>query len=141
MHASETEDWERLRLRSLPHLFCNRHRGTRQECGNPGLETRGYNLLTPAVAHGCLRSPLRNLSGSNIYQGVGGEFGWVGLGFLVACLLRKINPNPRKKYWLWEKVAQHALTFFCLGWVGLGLGRSFVGFIVIFTFFQPNRIW
>ena len=31
-------------------------------------------------------------------------FWWVG--FLAVCSLHKINPNPRKKYLLWEKVAQ-----------------------------------
>ena len=32
------------------------------------------------------------------------------------------------------------LTYFFLGWVGLGLG-NFVGFMIILIAFQPNRIW
>ena len=62
MHASETDGLGYIEV-SLPHLLCNRRRGTRQECGNPGLETQGYNALTPAVAHACPRFPLRNLAG------------------------------------------------------------------------------
>ena len=62
------------------------------------------------------------------------EFGWVG--FLMVCFLHimdKINPNPPKKYLLWEKSGPNAtfnLIFLGLGWPWVG---EFVGFIIIFT--------
>ena len=31
-----------------------------------------------------------------------------GLGFLQSCFLNKINPDPRKKYLLWEKSGPNA---------------------------------
>ena len=61
-------------------------------------------------------------------------------GVLVVCFLLRIcnQPQPAKKYLLWEKVAQMPLlTYFFLGfgwpWVG-----EFVGFVVIFICF-PTR--
>ena len=72
-------------------------------------------------------------------RGVCGEFGWVR--FLVVGFLRKTNPNPRKNYLLWEKVAQAPLLnliFLGLGWPWVG---EFVGFMTIFTCFPTYIIW
>ena len=58
-----------------------------------------------------------------------GDFGWVGLH---VCLLHKINPQANEKLFAVGKMAQMPLlTYFFLGWVGLGFGE-FVGFILIF---------
>ena len=46
--------------------------------------------------------------------------------FLVVCFLHITNPNPRKKYLLWDKSGPNAtfnLIFF-VGRVGLGLASS-----------------
>ena len=49
-----------------------------------------------------------------VWEGICGEFGWVG--FLVVCILYKINSNPRKFIFLWEEVAPLPfLTYFFLG--------------------------
>ena len=63
--------------------------------------------------------------------------------FVVVCLLYKANPNPRKKYLLWEKKwsKYHFLKLFFLGlgWPWFG---EFVGFTVICIYFptQPNLV-
>lgn len=63
------------------------------------------------------------------------------VGFLVVYFLKKINPNPRKKKSLSEKVAKFLFSaYFFLGSVGFGLVGEFVGFRTIFTCFptQPS---
>ena len=48
--------------------------------------------------------------------------------------------QPTKHYLLWEKVApMPLLTYFFLGWVGLGVGE-FVGFIIRFLCFSTKHI-
>ena len=66
---------------------------------------------------------------------------WLGLvGFLVVYFLKKINPNPRKKKLLSEKVAQILFSaYFFLGSVGFGLVGEFVGFITIFICFPTQQ--
>ena len=67
---------------------------------------------------------------------------WLGQVFLQSVSYNKTNPNPRKKYWLWEEVAQNA-TFnpfsLGLGWPWVG---EFVGFIIICVCFpiQANLV-
>ena len=50
----------------------------------------------------------------------------VGVRFLVVCFLYKTNPNPTKKYFLWEKKVAE-MPFFLkaiFSWVGLALGQG-----------------
>ena len=51
-----------------------------------------------------------------------GDFGWVR--FLIVSFLHKTNPNPRKTICCEGKSGPilPLLTYFFLGWVGLGLG-------------------
>ena len=63
------------------------------------------------------------------YYGVCQECGWVR--FLAVYFPHKTNPNPRKIYMLWEKVALNAtfnLFFLGLGWPWVG---EFDGFIIM----------
>ena len=65
----------------------------------------------------------------------------VGLGLLVVYFLYEINPDPRRKKMLWEKVVQLFVTFnlifLGLGWPWVG---EFVGFVVIFMFLNPTEL-
>ena len=85
------------------------------------LDYDGFNLSHPLRCVITLRRVLP----------AGGEFGWVR--FLVVCFQYKTNPNPQKKYFLWEKVAEMPLFnlfFLGLGWPWVG---ELVGFIKILT--------
>ena len=72
------------------------------------------------------------------YQGVCGEFGWVG--FLVVCFPYETNLNIRKIIYSGKKVAQNAtfnLIFLGFGWPWVG---EFIGFMVISICMFSNPI-
>ena len=66
-----------------------------------------------------------------------GELGWVG--FLVLFPINN-QSQPTKNYFAMAKVFQTPLlTYFFLGRVGLGLGSSFDGFILILICFPTQQ--
>ena len=70
----------------------------------------------------------------SLHQAICGEIGWVGfdcVGFLVVCLLHKINPNPRKLFAVGKSGPNATfLIFLGVGWPWVG---EFVGFMIILT--------
>ena len=72
-------------------------------------------------------------------EGVCGELGWVG--FLVVCVLNKINPNSRKIILLREKSVPNAtfnLTFLGFGWPWVGGLVGFIAILIPVCFSNPT---